>query len=122
MLLSAAVLLPVQVKTAAIDAGEATYHLVGNRDIEHLVSDLLHCVAKPDEVPEVVSKLSATTFVQAVEAPALAVMVPLLMKGLKDEQATPIKRKACVIITNMSKLVNSPTDASNFLPRWVLGQ
>ncbi len=45
---------------------------------------------------------------QAVEAPALAVMVPLLLRGVKDEQPTPIKRKACVIITNMSKLVSSP--------------
>jgi hypothetical protein len=52
---------------------------------------------------------------QAVEAPALAVMVPLLLKGLRE--ATAIQRKCCVIITNMSKLVNSPVDAVNFLPK-----
>ena len=53
-----------QVKAAAVDAGVASYHLVGNRDIEHLVDDLLHCVARPEEVSDVVGKLSATTFVQ----------------------------------------------------------
>jgi hypothetical protein len=37
---------------------------VGNRDIEHILDDLLHCVARPAEVPDVVTKLSATTFVQ----------------------------------------------------------
>jgi elongation factor 3 len=52
---------------------------------------------------------------QAVEAPALAVMVPLLVKGLRE--STAIQRKSCVIITNMSKLVNSPVDAVNFLPK-----
>jgi hypothetical protein len=41
-----------------------TFKLVGNRDIEHLVSDLLHCVTRPNEVADVVTKLSATTFVQ----------------------------------------------------------
>jgi elongation factor 3 len=54
-------------------------------------------------------------FLQAVEAPALAVMVPLLVKGLRE--STAIQRKSCVIITNMSKLVNSPVDAINFLPK-----
>uniref|UniRef100_A0A383W2Z9 Elongation factor 3 n=1 Tax=Tetradesmus obliquus TaxID=3088 RepID=A0A383W2Z9_TETOB len=108
-----------QVKAAAAKAGTATFKLVGNRDIEHILDDLLHCVARPAEVPDVVTKLSATTFVQAVEAPALAVMVPLLVKGLRE--STAIQRKSCVIITNMSKLVNSPVDAVNFLPKLLPG-
>jgi hypothetical protein len=54
----------VQVKVAATEAGVATFKLVGNRDIEHILDDLLHCVARPNEVPDVVTKLSATTFVQ----------------------------------------------------------
>lgn len=108
-----------QVKAAAVEAGKATFALVGNRDIDHLVMDLLHCVAQPEEVSDMVTKLSATTFVQTVESPALAVMVPLLLKGLKE--STPIQRKSCVIITNMSKLVNSPVDAVNFLPKLLPG-
>jgi hypothetical protein len=56
---------------------------------------------------------------QAIEAPALAVMVPLLIRGLRE--ATPIQRKACVITTNMAKLVNSPLDAAHFLPALVPG-
>lgn len=57
-------LLSLQVKVAATEAGVATFKLVGNRDIEHILDDLLHCVARPAEVPDVVTKLSATTFVQ----------------------------------------------------------
>jgi hypothetical protein len=37
---------------------------VGNRDIEHMLDELLHCVTRPEDVPDVVTKLSATTFVQ----------------------------------------------------------
>jgi hypothetical protein len=56
---------------------------------------------------------------QAIEAPALAVMVPLLIRGLRE--STPIQRKCCVITTNMAKLVNSPLDAAHFLPALVPG-
>lgn len=36
----------------------------GNRDLEPHVPALVSCIAKPDEVPQVIAKLSATTFVQ----------------------------------------------------------
>lgn len=45
-------------------------------------------------------------------------MVPLLIRGMRHGE-TPIKRKTCVIIANMAKLVNNPTDATVFLPRCV---
>ena len=51
-----------------------------------------------------------------VEAPPLAIIVPLLVRGLR-ERTTAIKRKSCVIIDNMSKLVDVPADAVPFLPR-----
>ncbi len=54
----------VQVQDAAAVAGSAAYRTVGNRDIEHLLDELLHCVARPADVPDVVTALSATTFVQ----------------------------------------------------------
>lgn len=54
----------LQVKAAAAVAGTSTFKLVGNRDIEHILDDLLHCVSRPAEVSDVVTKLSATTFVQ----------------------------------------------------------
>ena len=57
-------ILPFQVQEAAAVAGSASYRTVGNRDIEHLLDELLHCVARPADVPEVVTSLSGTTFVQ----------------------------------------------------------
>jgi len=109
------------VAQAAADAGAACFALVGNRDIAHLVADLLHCVSRADELGDVVAKLSAATFVQSVEAPALAIMVPLLVRALRDENQTPVKRKACVIIANMTKLVASPADVLDFVPKLAPG-
>lgn len=107
------------VQTAAIKTMNLACAAVGNRDIEKFVPALITAMANPTEVPETVHKLSATTFVQAVEAPALSIMVPLLVRGLRERQ-TAIKRKSAVIIDNMSKLVDNPADAAVFLPRWVL--
>ncbi|KAI7115743.1 Elongation factor, partial [Hortaea werneckii] len=58
----------------------------------------------------------ATTFVTDVHEPTLAIMVPLLERGLKERE-TPIKRKSAVIIDNMCKLVEDPNIVASFLPK-----
>lgn len=63
----AAPLLPspeVQVSTAASEAMLAACGTAGNRDLEPHIPALVSCIAKPAEVPDVIAKLSATTFVQ----------------------------------------------------------
>ena len=60
-------------------------------------------------------ELAGVTFVQSVESPALAMVVPLLLRGLR-EKTTATKRQSAVIINNMSKLVDNPVDAAPFLP------
>ncbi|EIE22864.1 elongation factor EF-3 [Coccomyxa subellipsoidea C-169] len=109
-----------QVKTAATKAMKEVCAVVGNRDIEPFIPVMVSCIARPTEVPDCVHKLGATTFVQAVEAPALSIMTPLLIRGLK-ERATAVKRKAALIIDNMAKLVDNPNDAAVFLPRLLPG-
>lgn len=104
-----------EVKKASWDAAVDLFQLMGNKDIEPTVPDILQSMADPKLVANTITNLSATRFVQPIEAPALAVMVPLLLKGLREE--TPIKRKTAVIIANMSKLVTNPLSASCFLPK-----
>ena len=70
------------------------------------------------ETTECIHQLAATTFVQQVEGGPLAIIVPLLVRGLR-ERTTAIKRKAAVIIDNMAKLVENPHDAAPFLPKLV---
>jgi len=104
-----------QVKKAAYDTMIKACMCVGNRDIEPFVPAIVGCVARPEEVSECVHQLGSTTFVSQVQTPTLAIIVPLLRRGLR-EGATAIKRKAALIIDNMSKLVEPPTEAEIFLP------
>ncbi|EPX70825.1 translation elongation factor eEF3 [Schizosaccharomyces octosporus yFS286] len=94
--------------------------LIANADIDRFIPELINCIAHPEEVPETVHSLGATTFVTEVQAPTLSIMVPLLARGL-NERATPIKRKAAVIIDNMSKLVEDPQVVAPFLPKLLPG-
>lgn len=89
-------------------------------DLTPFVPVLVSCIIRPQEICETVEKLAATTFVQAVEPPALALMVPVLSRGMAD-RATATKRKAAVIIDNMCKLVTEPRFAKTFLPKLLPG-
>jgi elongation factor 3 len=74
----------------------------------------------PAETPECIHALSSTTFVQAVTQPTLAILVPLLMRGLV-ERSTPVKRRTAIIISNMAKLVPEPWMAAPLLPKLLPG-
>jgi elongation factor 3 len=54
----------LQVKKAAWTTMGAIFKLQGNRDIEPCVPSMLSCIAKPQETPDAITKLSGTTFVQ----------------------------------------------------------
>ena len=105
-----------EVKKAAYGTMEKLCALISNRDIERFIPELIKCIAKPENVPETVHLLGATTFVTDVHEPTLAIMVPLLERGL-TERETAIKRKSAVIVDNMCKLVEDPNIVAAFLPR-----
>ena len=107
-----------EVKKAAYTTTEKVCNLISNKDIDRFIPELIKCIAKPENVPETVHLLGATTFVQDVHEPTLAIMVPLLERGL-NERDTPIKRKSAVIVDNMSKLVEDPNIVAAFLPKLI---
>eukprot|EP00977_Amphora_coffeiformis_P008072 scaffold1806_cov156-Amphora_coffeaeformis.AAC.1 len=104
-----------QVKAASTAAMRAALDVIGNKDIDHMTDQILVAITKPKEVPEIMHKMAGVTFVQSVESAALAMVVPLLLRGLREKQ-TATKRQSAVIINNMSKLVDNPIEAAPFLP------
>ncbi|AGE49988.1 elongation factor 3 [Paramecium bursaria Chlorella virus Can18-4] len=101
------------VKVAAKTALIKCCASIGNKDIEPFIVHLISAISDSSQVPECVHQLSATTFVQTVDARTLAVLVPLLCRGIVD-RTTVVRRKTCVIINNMAKLVEDPVDAYDF--------
>ncbi|KAG0066776.1 hypothetical protein BGZ89_006908 [Linnemannia elongata] len=87
----------------------------GNPDITRHLKDLCDCMAHPEKVPAVMEKLSATTFVADMHGPALAIMVPLLVRAL-NERSTHVQRQTTIIVDNLCKLVKDPAEAGQFLP------
>jgi len=105
-----------EVKNMAYGTMEKLCALISNRDIEKFIPSLIKCIAQPENVPKTIHELGATTFVTDVHEPTLALMVPLLERGLAERE-TAIKRKAAVIVDNMCKLVEDPQIVAAFLPR-----
>lgn len=82
---------------------------------------LVICLINPvEETPKTINLLSATTFVQEVDSPTLALMAPLLSRGLL-ERPTAVRRKVAVIIDNMAKLVDNERTVRPFLPKLLPG-
>jgi elongation factor 3 len=105
-----------EVKKKAYGTMEKVCKLIENKDIDRFIPELIKCIAKPENVAETVHLLGATTFVTDVREPTLAIMVPLLERGLAERE-TAIKRKAAVIVDNMCKLVEDPQIVAAFLPK-----
>ncbi|EFX04290.1 elongation factor 3 [Grosmannia clavigera kw1407] len=109
-----------EVSARAYQTMEKVCGLIVNKDIEKFIPELIKCIAKPENVPETVHLLGATTFVTEVQEPTLALMVPLLDRGLAERE-TAIKRKTAVIVDNMCKLVDDPNIVAPFLPKMMPG-
>jgi elongation factor 3 len=73
-----------------------------------------------DSVPACIKALSSTTFVAEVTSPALAVLVPLLIRALSD-RSMEVQRRTVVVIDNLVKLVRDPNVAATYLSPLVDG-
>lgn len=103
------------VSKAGLKAGISVCSVIDNSDILPHIPDLVGCMGDPSNVPAVIKKLSNTTFVAEVTGPALAIMVPLLVRALTDRSPT-VQRQAVIVVDNLCKLVVDPADAGQFLP------
>lgn len=106
--------LSLQVSTQAKKTGLALTSTLYNPDLKKHLDKLVDAMAAPGAVPSTIKALSSTTFVAEVNAPVLAVMVPLLIRALK-ERSTETTRMTCIIIANLVKLVRDPKIAATYL-------
>ena len=81
----------------------------GNKDLDPFLPVVLSTFNDPSTTAEAIEKLAGCVFVQNVECPAITIIEPILNRGLKDK-ITEVKRKSCVIIDNMCKLVEHPKE------------
>jgi elongation factor 3 len=86
----------------------------GNKDLEKFGACIVRSLEAAKNVPDCVEELAGCIFVQNVEAPALALLTPVLVRGL-NERTEATKRRCCVIVDNMSKLIDDPREGKPLL-------
>lgn len=104
-----------QVTKAANAALLAVCNTNDNPDVKPAIPAVVHAVSKPADTFKAVEELMATTFVATVDASTLSILCPILSRGLKEKNAIR-KRACCVVIENMSRLVDSPNAVAPFGP------
>ncbi|TFK54208.1 hypothetical protein OE88DRAFT_1786336 [Heliocybe sulcata] len=109
-----------EVSSAAIKCANALCTTLANPDLTPHIPVLVKCMQNPDQVPACIKALSSTTFVAEVTAPALAVLVPLLLRALND-RSMEVQRRTVVVIDNLVKLVRDPKVAATHLSQLVEG-
>merc|ERR1719316_2394233 len=105
-----------EVKSAAIECMTAIAACTGNKDVEPFLPSVVAAAEAITNTHACVEKLAGCIFVQNVETPALAVMLPVLTRGLKDK-AEEVQRTCCLIVDNMCKVVEDPAEVLPIMPK-----
>ena len=101
------------VKKEALKVLEEYLKCSGNNDLDVFIPSVLRGLKDAKTIDKSVEELASCIFVQNVEAPALSITTPILLRGLNDK-LTSTKRKACIIIDNMCKLIEHPKEILPF--------
>lgn len=104
-----------QVTKAAKEALLACCNTNINPDVAPAIPAVVNAICKPTETAKAIDELKGTTFVATVDASTLSILCPILARGLKDKMALN-KRSCCVVIENMSRLVETPAAVAPFGP------
>jgi len=89
---------------------------ITNVDIIPIVARVIGAYMEPVKNTEnALDALVSTTFINDVDLPTLGLLVPILIKGMRERKVA-IKRRSALVIGNMCKLVNDPRTAAVFYP------
>mmetsp|Transcript_24145 Transcript_24145/g.31403 ORF Transcript_24145/g.31403 Transcript_24145/m.31403 type:complete len:327 (-) Transcript_24145:398-1378(-) len=105
-----------EVKSAAKASLSECCTVIHNPDVQPLVPTLISANANPKETTQALDALMGTTFVSQVDRPTLAIIVPVIHRGLRDKDVQS-KRKCCVVVDNFCKLVCDAKDVEPFVEK-----
>ncbi|KAK2994711.1 hypothetical protein RJ640_002517 [Escallonia rubra] len=99
-----------KVQSAGQTALQQVGSVIKNPEISALVPTLLMGLTDPnDHTRYSLDILLQTTFINTIDAPSLALLVPIVHRGLRERSAET-KKKAAQIVGNMCSLVTEPKD------------
>jgi len=102
----------MKVQEAAKNALNNFGQVIKNPEIQELVPSLIDAMINPDtKTPVALKDLLETAFVHYIDAPSLALVMPIISRGLR-ERNSETKKMASQIMGNMSSL----TDKKDIIP------
>ncbi|KIK62847.1 hypothetical protein GYMLUDRAFT_242480 [Collybiopsis luxurians FD-317 M1] len=100
-----------QVRAAANRSLKQFGEVISNPEIQNLVPILLKALVDPAKTPNALSGLLKTSFMHYIDHSSLALVVPIIERGLR-ERGADTKKKAAQIVGNLASL----TDSKDFVP------
>jgi elongation factor 3 len=104
-----------KVQDAGLNCFSSICNYTGNKDLEPFLPYVTQAASSLDNTHACVEKLAGCIFVQNVETPALAAMLPVLSRGLTDKKEEVI-RTCAKIVDNMCKVVDDPAEILPVMP------
>eukprot|EP00891_Asterochloris_glomerata_P006557 jgi/Astpho2/6557/e_gw1.00099.3.1_t len=106
-----------KVQDAAKKALEEIGSVIRNPEVQKLAKPLLAAIANPNKhSSKALDTLLQTVFIHSVDAPSLALIVPVVQRGLGDRSGDA-KKRAARIVGNMCALINDPKDMAPYVPK-----
>ncbi|KAK1228592.1 translational activator of GCN4 [Marasmius sp. AFHP31] len=100
-----------QVRAAANKSLKQFGEVISNPEIQSLVPVLLKALVDPAKTPNALSGLLKTSFMHYIDHSSLALVIPIVDRGLR-ERGADTKKKAAQIVGNLASL----TDSKDFIP------
>ncbi|KAF7294474.1 TOG domain-containing protein [Mycena kentingensis (nom. inval.)] len=100
-----------QVRAAANKSLKQFGEVITNPEIQNLVPILLKALVDPAKTPNALGSLLKTSFMHYIDHSSLALVVPIIERGLR-ERGAETKKKAVQIVGNLASL----TDSKDFVP------
>ncbi|KAL7580198.1 hypothetical protein ACA910_012947 [Epithemia clementina (nom. ined.)] len=105
-----------KVRASAQEALDEISTVIRNPEIKSISRVLLKALTDPaDNTQPALEKLIGTEFLHSIDAPSLALIVPILHRGLRDRGAT-VKRMGGLITGNICTMINDPRDFIPYIP------
>ncbi|KAI0764358.1 ARM repeat-containing protein [Trametes elegans] len=100
-----------QVRAAANKSLKQFGEVISNPEIQSLVPVFLKAMVDPAKTPNALTALLKTSFMHYIDHSSLALVIPIIERGLR-ERGAETKKKAAQIVGNLASL----TDSKDFVP------
>eukprot|EP01043_Picozoa_sp_COSAG02_P009517 COSAG02_NODE_324_length_24643_cov_107.975228_6_plen_2567_part_00 len=104
-----------KVKAASKASLSRIGEVIRNPEIKEISESLLNALSDASYTSKALQRLMDMAFVHAVDAPSLAIIMPILHKSLTD-RSTETKKSGCQIVGSMCSLIGDEKDMVPYLP------